>query len=420
MKWAVTIAYLVGCIFAPALLLSEDQFFNHSYGVVIGIDRYPHRQLNNAVNDARAIADYLRAQKYDQVITLYDQQATKQAIVAAMQNQLAPKLKKGDRALVFFAGHGFTETLGGKDRGYFVPYDGGGESASFISMDELMSFADYMGNARHLLFIMDSCYGGMLGAETRGSLVDPHIPDYLSNVAERVTREVLTAGGKDQEVDDGSNGHSVFVDAILEALVDGKADKYRNGYITFNELFDYVMQRASNRYETPLASVLPGNQGGEYLFRSPLARASAAASQTEVARGKLRSAEPGTTRQQIHPAPDTTNTLEVFVRPQQMRLCISVGCNNLTWVGDHYDGTVDGKTAVVARYWVMEWTTNEVELIGKVVDPDPHGNRAEGVFKARISPDGTSIVDGRDEWHAGPSQGTMGFTMTWSKKQDSR
>lgn len=294
MKWAIALAYLAGCLWAPALLRPQDQFFSHSYAIVIGIDQYPHfRQLHNAVSDARAMADYLRTQKYDQVITLYDQQATKQAIIAAMQNQLAPRLKKDDRALVFFAGHGFTETLGGKDRGYFVPYDGEAQSAGFISMDELLSLADYMGNARHLLFIMDSCYGGMLGAETRGSLVDPRIPDYLNNIAARITRQVLTAGGKGQEVvDGGSKGHSIFVDAILEGLVDGKADKYRNGYITFNELSDYVLQRASNRYQTPLASVLPGNQGGEYLFRSPLAGVGAAPSPNLPVPGGLRSAEP--------------------------------------------------------------------------------------------------------------------------------
>jgi uncharacterized caspase-like protein len=312
MKWAMILAYLAAWIFAPALLLSQDQFFNHSYAVVIGIDHYPHfKQLHSAVNDARAIADYLRTQKYDQVITLYDQQATKQAIIVAMQNQLAPKLKKDDRALIFFAGHGFTETLGGKDRGYFVPYDGDTESAGFISMDDLLSLADYMGNARHLLFLMDSCYGGMLGAETRESLIDPRIPDYLSNIANRITRQVLTAGGKGQEVvDGGSKGHSIFVDAILEALADGKADKNRNGYITFNELSDYVMQRASNRYQTPLASVLPGNQGGEYLFSSPLVSASAVPGRNLTATDGLRSAEPDITRRAE--ATDETNVVHVL------------------------------------------------------------------------------------------------------------
>jgi VWFA-related protein len=302
MKWTIFLALLASLAFAPRPVRASDQFFERSYAVVIGIDRYPHfRQLHNAVSDARAIAAYLHTQDYDQIITLYDEQATKQAIIAAMQNQLAPRLRTKDRVLVFFAGHGYTETLGGKDRGYIVPYDGESQSAGYISMDELLTLADYMSNARHQLFIMDSCYGGLLGAETRGSLVNPNVPDYLGNIAGRVTRQVLAAGGKNQEVvDGGSKGHSVFVDAILEALADGKADRNRNGYITFSELTDYLLPRASNRYQTPSPSVLPGNQGGEYLFRSPLARVASLAPMASLAPASepmsepLRSAEPVT------------------------------------------------------------------------------------------------------------------------------
>jgi len=370
MKWTIVLACFAAWVFAPALLRSQDQFFNHSYAVVIGIDRYPHfNPLHNAVSDARAIADYLRTQNYDQVITLYDQQATKQAIIAAMQNQLAPKLKKDDRALVFFAGHGFTETLGGKDRGYFVPYDGEAQSAGFISMDELLSLADYMGNARHLLFIMDSCYGGMLGAETRGSLVDPHIPDYLGNVADRITRQVLTAGGKGQEVvDGGSKGHSVFVDAMLEALADGKADKYRNGYITFNELSDYVMQRASNRYQTPLASVLPGNQGGEYLFRSPLARVSGVPSPNVAAAGPLRSAEPDVARPAVTTSePDVihaaaTRTISVAVLNDHEEMVPNIPQNNFRVIeGGSPQTIVDFKEGGPATVAILIQDTGQVD-----------------------------------------------------------
>ena len=168
-----------------------------------------------------------------------------------------------------------------------------------------------MGNARHLLFLMDSCYGGMLGAETRESFVDPRVPDYVSNIASRITRQVLTAGGKGQEVvDGGSKGHSIFVDAILEALVDGKADKNRNGYITFNELSDYVMQRASNHYQTPLASVLPGNRGESICsVRRWLAHLPVPGPDGTAADG-LRSAEPDITRGAE--ATDGTNVVHVL------------------------------------------------------------------------------------------------------------
>lgn len=211
-----------------------------------------------------------------------------------MQNRLAPKLKTKDRVLVFFAGHGYTETLGGKDRGYIVPYDGDTQSAGYISMDELETLSDYMGDARHQVFVMDSCYGGLL-AVTRASLVNPNIPDYLNNVADRVARQVITAGGKNQQVlDGGPKGHSYFVDYLLEALADGKADTNGDGYITFSELSSYLGPRASNRQQTPMFGSLAGHQAGEYLFRSPLGRLVPLVSKNEPVSGPVRGAGEGT------------------------------------------------------------------------------------------------------------------------------
>jgi WD40 repeat protein len=95
----------------------------------------------------------------------------------------------------------------------------------------------------------------------------------LNNITGRVAREVITAGGKDQQVlDGGPNGHSYFVDYLLEALADGMADTNGDGYITFSELSSYLIPRASNRQQTPAFGVLSGHQAGEYLFRSPTAR----------------------------------------------------------------------------------------------------------------------------------------------------
>jgi len=272
MKRTAIGATLAACMCAAPLARAADQFFEHSYAVVIGIDNYPSPmwpKLKYGVKDAQAIAAYLRTQDYDDIIALYDRQATKQAILEAMQNRLAPKLKSKDRVLVFFAGHGYTETLGGKDRGYIVPYDGDTRSAGYISTDELETQSSYMGNARHQLFVMDSCYGGLL-AVTRASLVNPNIPDYLNEISGRVARLVITAGGKDQQVlDGGPKGHSYFVDYFLEALAEGKADTNGDGYITFSELSSYLTPRASNRQQTPSFGPLAGHQAGEYLFRSP-------------------------------------------------------------------------------------------------------------------------------------------------------
>ncbi|MBW2737883.1 MAG: SUMF1/EgtB/PvdO family nonheme iron enzyme [Deltaproteobacteria bacterium] len=272
-------------------------YYDRSYALVIGINKYPSPKwddLDYARGDAEAVASFLDSQGFE-VIPLYDRQATKTAIISRMQNVLARKVGKNDRVLVFFAGHGHTEPLSGKDWGYIVPYhEGNLLSASYISMEELQTQSRKMGNAKHQLFVMDACYGGLLG--TKGSSVDAY-PGYLKEVTRRVARQIITAGGKGEEVlDGGPGGHSVFVDHFLAGLKDALADTNGDGYITFAELTSYLVPSASNSYQTPAPGTLPGHGLGEFVFRSPkgITRITEN-SRTPPSSQKRRSQEPRTT-----------------------------------------------------------------------------------------------------------------------------
>lgn len=246
-------------------------FYDKSYALVVGIDKYPSPDwpdLNYARNDAEAVAAFLRMQGFE-VSALYDENATKSAIISKLQNDFARRVHSNDRILFFFAGHGYTEELGGKDWGYIVPYHSQrASSAGYISMEEIRTLAEKMGTAKHQLYIMDSCYGGLLG--TRGVGVDENIPNYLEEVTKRPARQIITAGGKDQSVlDKGAGEHSVFTGNLLEALEKGFADLNADGFITFAELSAYLLPRASNAYQTPAAASLPGHGLGEFVFTSP-------------------------------------------------------------------------------------------------------------------------------------------------------
>lgn len=273
MPWKI-IRALINSLFLLILSLvladSVVAFYERSYALVIGINKYASSRwpdLSYARKDAEGVATFLRSQGFE-VITLYDEQAYKTAIVSQMQNYLAPRVSRDDRVLVFFAGHGYTEQLGGKDWGYIVPYGAGNTSASYISMEEIRTLAEKMGSAKHQLFVMDACYGGLLG--TRAGGVDPSIPNYLEEVTKRGAKQILTAGGKDQQVLDGGLwGHSVFTGYLLQALREGLADLNGDGYITFAELSGYLVPRASNAYQTPASGTLPGHGLGEFVFRSP-------------------------------------------------------------------------------------------------------------------------------------------------------
>jgi len=79
------------------------------YALVVGIDAYrATRPLRGCRNDATAAVAYLRS-RFDgerlHILDLYDEQATRQAIVAALRDHLG-QARTGDTALFWFAGHG--------------------------------------------------------------------------------------------------------------------------------------------------------------------------------------------------------------------------------------------------------------------------------------------------------------------------
>ncbi|MBV9492410.1 MAG: SEL1-like repeat protein, partial [Verrucomicrobia bacterium] len=214
------------------------------------------------------MADYLRNQNYV-VAELYDQQATKHNIMTALHS-VALQLTAEDRVVVFMAGHGTQERHGDEIWGSFIPYDGT-DPASYVAYPELQEASRHMQRARHQLFLLDAGLGGLRMRTRRGG-VSPDLPNYIDEITKRITREVLTAGTETQEaLDTEPNGHSVFTSALLEGL-GGAADLNRDGYITFAELESYLVPRASHRLQTPASGSLPGHEGGEFVFRSPLAR----------------------------------------------------------------------------------------------------------------------------------------------------
>ena len=258
------------CIVNSSNAQISAELYENSYALVIGINIYPEptfKNLKSAVPDAVSVASFLKNQGFN-IMILLNEQATRDRIIFQMQNNIAQQLKKNDRILFFFAGHGFTESIGKNDYGYIVPYNGNTSSASYLSMEELQAQSRKMGIAKHQLFIMDCCFGGLLA--TRDIPGATNIPNYIRDITSRPARQILTAGGKNQRVvDTGSKNHSVFTSSLLEALEQGMADQNRDGYITFSEMCSYVVPRATNVFQTPGPGTLPGHGQGEFVFLSP-------------------------------------------------------------------------------------------------------------------------------------------------------
>jgi peptidoglycan/xylan/chitin deacetylase (PgdA/CDA1 family)/TolA-binding protein len=248
-------------------------FYRESWAVVVGIDQYQSwPRLHYAVNDAKGVRDLLVRRyhfKPENVVTLLDGEATRAAILKALGDRLADpaRVHRDDRVFVFFAGHGVTRKLpSGKSLGYLVPVDADRDNyqSQAISMTNFQDVSEAI-PAKHVLFVTDACYSGV--ALTRGGASGTAGLAYLREVTRRSVRQMLTAGGADEEVADGGpQGHSIFTWALMQGL-DGQADLSGDGFITASELAAYVGPTVSAlSRQTPAFGNLVGSEGGEFLF----------------------------------------------------------------------------------------------------------------------------------------------------------
>jgi hypothetical protein len=245
--------------------------YAESHALIIGINQYQHvSPLSYAVNDAREIRDLL-VTDFDfpsaNVVYLTDAAATRAAILKAFSRFMATDVDLDDKIFIFFAGHGKTLTGIRGEVGFLVPYDGDpSDYSTFIRWDELTHGSELI-RAKHLLFIMDACYGGL--ALTRD--IQPGSTRFLKDMMLRYSRQVLTAGKADEVVADAGGpipNHSIFTGHLIQALR-GKASA-EGGIITANGVMAYVYSKVANdrnSNQTPHYGHFDGD--GDFIFKAP-------------------------------------------------------------------------------------------------------------------------------------------------------
>jgi hypothetical protein len=140
--------------------------------------------------------------------------------------------------------------------------------------------------SRRIVLLLDCCYGGAFGegvavrasgdVNVLGSF--PH-----EGLGGGRGRAVITASSAmeyafegDQLAEDHIPRPSVFTSALVEGLTTGEADLDEDGWVSLNELYDYVFEkvRDQNPHQTPSRAV--EMQGELYLARSQRRRVRAA------------------------------------------------------------------------------------------------------------------------------------------------
>ncbi|MEE2858326.1 MAG: caspase family protein [Candidatus Neomarinimicrobiota bacterium] len=253
-----------------------NEIYDESWALLIGINEYQNvPPLNYAVNDAVAVKDMLIESygfKEENIILIIDEEATKTNIIQGFSDILT-NAKERDRVVVFYAGHGDTYKLpSGGDMGYLIPVDGDLDNlyVSSIPMKSVYDIAD-MSYAKHIMYLVDACYGG-LTLNTRG-LKKAITPEYLKRMTRERGRQVITAGGKDEEVIEKPEwGHSAFTRNLLKGLGDGLADENSDGVITGDELGGFIKNRVVvdvDGAHTPQKGRI-GSDMGEFVFISKM------------------------------------------------------------------------------------------------------------------------------------------------------
>lgn len=245
--------------------------YANTWALVIGINNYRIASpLGYARQDAEAFADVLTTlHRFPQgnVTVLLDENATKERILSEFHRFEKEDVSPDDRIAVFFAGHGVTRTGNRGEVGFLLPVDGDPEKpGTLIRWDDLTRNADLIA-AKHMLFVMDACYGGLA--------VHRSIPAgssrFLKDMLQRYAREVLTAGKANETVADSGSprpDHSIFTGHLLDALEGKAADA--QGILTANAVMAYVYERVAkdpHSQQSPHYGFFDGD--GDFIFAVP-------------------------------------------------------------------------------------------------------------------------------------------------------
>lgn len=270
-----------------------------SLAVVIGINQYFNKitPLETAVNDAEKLANLLEERYNYQVLLLLDKAATQSRLndllttftdqKLLLANGKEIQLRKNDRFLFYFAGHGTpldAENDTDKPTGYLIPQDGQrDDSNTWISMARLHDRLSEL-PCCHLLLILDCCFAGTFRwAAHREVVRRQHQKLYRENyeryLSNRV-QQVITSAAHDETAADSNypfgrrekedSGHSPFAEVLIRGL-NGEADYTKDGVITAAELWIYLENELfkKNTKQTPELGQFKRHEKGHYIFPLP-------------------------------------------------------------------------------------------------------------------------------------------------------
>lgn len=247
-------------------------WYKASYALVIGASHYRAgwASLPGVKEDVRAVEAALKKHGFEVTVVMDPTADELERAYKQFVNRYGQKLE--NRLVLYFAGHGHSETLEDQRQiGYIVPVDApipGSSPEAFrakaMPMEQLSVYSNQI-VSRHALFLFDSCFSGSILRSRGAEQVQPRPPAVL---LEQSVRLFITSGAANQTVPDESVFRRAFVDAL-----EGSVRVSQDDYLTGTALASYLRQTVTsyNPRQTP-QSATPQNyvlSQGDILFFLP-------------------------------------------------------------------------------------------------------------------------------------------------------
>ena len=246
--------------------------------LIVAIDEYEHAGLRRLLSPATD-AEQLAAVLGDPRIGDFEVRVVRNEPAYVVQEQIEDLFAgatSDDVLLVHFSGHGLKGEAGEL---YFAARNTRLDRlASTAVAAEFVQRCLRSSASRSIVLLLDCCYGGAFGqgvAVRAGGDVNVLDSFPAGRLGGGRGRGVITASSAmeyafegERLADDHRPAPSLFTAALVQGLATGEADRDEDGWVSLNELYDYVFDRVreANPNQTPSRDI--EMQGELYLARS--------------------------------------------------------------------------------------------------------------------------------------------------------
>ncbi|MCP9456042.1 MAG: caspase family protein [Nitrospira sp.] len=237
-----------------------EGLYYKSWAVVIGIEHYlVAPPVPGTVHDAKLVAEAFRRLGFDEVVEIYEKDATSRHLHQLLTDILPRKVGRMDRLVIFYTGHvGAIQDSDGEERSYLVPIDAQiAHPGKAVTVGHLKEFTRRIASKHTVLLFDAPVFGWEVTPPAKLSLEGRVAPE---EEMERRAVQVISAARKG-EASVRVEGKSLFVQFLLAGLA-GQADLDGNGWLVVSELGRYLVEQveqASGGVQHPVSLRIDGD-----------------------------------------------------------------------------------------------------------------------------------------------------------------